>query len=127
MCMSEKELGNQVPVCFRSCESIDKSFLTDCGATLAVMVIDKTVYSQSISPIVSLSPGEHCYKHQIAVCGATHFTGMNTHIHTHNFLSLSPTPSPTTTVKSNHHWSTQSFLSNLETHTCLTTTIAILQ
>lgn len=56
ICVSEKELSNQGWVCFRVCESIDKSFLTDCRATMAVMVIDKTVYSQSISPIVSCRP-----------------------------------------------------------------------
>lgn len=54
----QEELGNQAWVCFCLCESIEKSFLTDCSATLAVMVIDKTVYSQSISPIVSCGPAQ---------------------------------------------------------------------
>ncbi len=124
-----KEPGNQAWLRFRLCESIDKSFLTDCSATLAVMVIDKTVYSQSISPIVSCSPSQHCNKHQIAACSVTLALNRNTHTHTHthacthNFLSPSSALSPTTSVKSNHHWSPQSFLSNLETHTWLTTTI----
>lgn len=44
MCMSKKNLAIRARACFSLCESIDKSFLTDCSATLAVMVIDKTVY-----------------------------------------------------------------------------------
>lgn len=74
-----KELGNQARVCFHVWESIDKSFLTDCSATLALMVIDKTVYSQSISPIVSCSPTQHCYKHQIAACSVTQALNRNAH------------------------------------------------
>lgn len=58
MCMREKSLAIRPGCVFRLRESIDKSFLTDCSATLAVMVIDKTVYSQSVSSIVSSNPAQ---------------------------------------------------------------------
>lgn len=52
--MSEK--SSTMRICNHLCNSIDKSFPTHWNAASALMAIDKTVYSQSVSPIVFCSP-----------------------------------------------------------------------
>lgn len=79
---ARRKLSNQAWVCFRFCESIDKSFFTDCSATLAVMIIDRTVYLELIFPIVpcgaslglssSVAPNRNAHK-QVGACTHTTF------------------------------------------------------
>lgn len=119
MSTSEKGLGNQAWMCFHLCEGIDKSFLTDCSATLAVMLIDKAVYSQSITPIVPYSSARDWYKYLITTSGLLQWLKRNEHMHAHTHIShfLPPQVWNLIIIGAHNH-----FFSNLETHTCLTTT-----
>lgn len=127
MRMSEKSLAMKTEWVFCLRDSTDKSFWSDGNTTLFAMVIDKTLYWQSISPIVSCSQRKDSFMPRITGIIEEHTQPhANRHTHTqkaaYHFLSSSP-HSPATSANSNHHQHPQSFLSNLETRTCLTTTI----
>lgn len=54
--MSMSEKSSTMRICNHLCNSIDKSFPSHWNAASALMTIDKTVCSQSVSPIVFCSP-----------------------------------------------------------------------